>query len=175
MPDNPPLAASRRYEQKRPRPIPKKVRQAIELMVFGQIDDVDCRPLDFVEAARTVGMRPHVLRRYLDRPAVIALIRSERRAFCEILCCQNEAALQKIRDTAANTMSRVAAIRELQAISAETVVRPSPSGSPGLVIRIIPATGPPPAALTESPRTIDVTPEAGDQDPRDRVFRGERN
>ena len=54
MATNPPLTASGSRDLKRPRPIPRTVRDAIVLMVYGKLDDADCKPLDFVEAAKLV-------------------------------------------------------------------------------------------------------------------------
>src|SRR5689334_15710687 len=108
MPINPPLRASGSRELKRPRPIPKAVRDAITLMVYGKIDDPDCAPVDFITAAKLSGIKPDVMRRWLDRAEVRALLRSERRAFREAICAGNEAALQRVRDKSANGMVTVA-------------------------------------------------------------------
>src|SRR5271165_5834615 len=100
MPSVPPLTSSASREMKRPQPIPKPVREAIRLMVYGKPDDPDGRPLPFGDAARASGVKPDVMRRYLDLPAVIALFRRERRAYREALCGGNEGALRRVRDTA---------------------------------------------------------------------------
>lgn len=47
MPNLPVTASSR--ELQRPRPIPRRVRDVITLMVYGRIDDESCAPVDFVE------------------------------------------------------------------------------------------------------------------------------
>jgi hypothetical protein len=121
MPDNPPLtAAGPRDPQKRPRPIRKPVREAIKLMVYGNPDDPDGKPLDFIEAGRLVDIKPDVMRRYLDRGDVRALLRSERRAFREAICAGNEASLRRVRDQSANGMVTVAAVRTLEQIDAPT-------------------------------------------------------
>src|SRR5690348_11586368 len=127
VPTNPPLTASGPRELKRPRPIPRNVRDAIALMVFGRLDDPDCRPLDFIEAAKTAGIKPDVMRRYLDRGEVRALLHAERRAFRDAICAGNEGALARVRDTAANSMARVAAVRALEQLDADDTAHTSPT------------------------------------------------
>jgi hypothetical protein len=153
MPDHPPIASSApREPNRRPQPIPAKVRAAVRAMVWGADDDPDAKPLNLVDAAKAAGIAGYVLRRYLDRPGVIAFLRSERRVFREAICAGNEGALRTIRDGAANTMSRVAAIRQLEQMEAEEDARPT--GNPaGLTIRIVAAGAP------EPPPVVDVTPE----------------
>jgi hypothetical protein len=154
MPITHPIAtAGAREPVDRPRPIPRAVRQAIALMVVGREDDENCAPLDIVAAAREVGMRPHVLRRYFDRPAVRALIRRERRAFREMLCGSNEAALKRVRDQSKNGMVTVAAVRALEQMDADDSGRNADAPAPGVTIKIINQV----AAPTPSPM-IDVTP-----------------
>ena len=130
MPVVPPLTSSGSRALKRPRPVPKPVRDAIRLMVYGKPDDPDGRPLAFIEAGRETGVKPDVMRRYLDRPAVIALLRRERRAYREALCGGNEGALRRVRDTAENSMAVVAAVRQLETMSADDAGRASGESSP---------------------------------------------
>ena len=66
----PPLMTSGPRDPKRPRPVPKPVRDVIVLMVRGRSDDPDGKPIDFVEAAKLCDVKPDVMRRWLDRPAV---------------------------------------------------------------------------------------------------------
>ncbi len=130
---------------KRPQLIPKPVREAIKLMVYGKPDDPDGRPLTFIETAPVVGVKPDTLRRYLDKPAVIALLRRERRAFRESLCAGNESALGRVRDTAENAMAVVASVRQLEAMNADDATRQPGEVVPqrfaiNIVTRIEPAT-----------------------------------
>jgi hypothetical protein len=164
---NPPLtAAGPRDPQQRPRPIPRNVRDAIRLMIWGKPGDDDCAPLDFVEAAKHAGIRPYMLRKYFDRANVRALLRSERRAFREILCCGNEDALRRVRDKSANSMAQVAAVRALEQLSDGDDDRlRGPSQSPGITIRIVQqnAVAPPmvdvsPAAVIPVRPAIEATP-----------------
>jgi hypothetical protein len=55
--------------EKHPPPIPKIVKGACLLMVYGDPDDKDdLSPVNFFDAAKSVGMRPATLRRYLAKP-----------------------------------------------------------------------------------------------------------
>jgi hypothetical protein len=87
-------------------------------MIYGDPTDEDGAPVDFISAAKQVGMQPQTLRKYLTRPQVIAFLRAERRAFREAVCAGNEIALQRVRDGEGhqNPMARVAAVRALEQI-----------------------------------------------------------
>jgi hypothetical protein len=50
------------------------VRNAITLMVYSKLDDPDRKPLDFIEAAKLAEIKLDVMRRYLDRAEVRALL-----------------------------------------------------------------------------------------------------
>jgi hypothetical protein len=157
MPTHVPIAAvGSREPDKRPQPIPAKVRAAVLLMVYGREDDEDCKPLDLVEAAQTAGMKPSTMRKYLTRPSVMSLIRAERKAFREAVCCGNEAALKRVRDKSANGMVTVAAVRALQELDSDEHARPSANVSCGVVIRVINST---PNTALPAPM-VDVTPIA---------------
>jgi hypothetical protein len=158
MPANPPLVASgARDPQKRPRLLPKHVRDLVGRRVYGRPSDPDCKPLDFIEAAKDVGMAPDIARRWLDRSQVRVLLRSERRTFREAVCAGNEGALKRVRDTSENGMAIIGAVRTLEQLNDEV---PSRNGSmptvPGLIIQVIntPAVMPAPRGLM-----VDVTPQ----------------
>jgi hypothetical protein len=151
----PALTASGPRELKRARPIPARVRRCIELMVYGRADDEDCAPLSFIEAAKLVGIAPDQMRRYLDRADVRALLLATRRKFREMICCANEAALQRVRDKSPNGMVTVAAVRALEQLETESDARPAGNSAPGLTIHIVqradrPA---PPVDVTPAPAT----------------------
>src|SRR6516162_8746523 len=129
MPILPPLTSSAGREVKRPRPIPPKLREAIGLMVYGHPDDPDCRAFTFIEAAHETGIKPDVMRRYLDRPDVRALLLSERRAFRAAICGGNEGALLRVRETAHNGMAVVAAVRALEELE-------TPRHGPGVSVTV---------------------------------------
>jgi len=153
MPDHPPLVSSApREPAKRPRPVPAAVKAAIRLMVYGRDDGV---PLNLLDAARAVQLKPWTLRRYFDRPRVISLLRAERRAFIATLIAGNPAALARIRDTAANTMSQVRAVDLLEAMGDEAVHnRSTAPESPRMTICIVNQVAPP--APPPAMRTIDA-------------------
>jgi hypothetical protein len=160
-----PLAASgSREPEKRPRPIPQKIRDAIVLMVYGRADDPDCRALPCLEAGRECGIKPDVMRKYLDRSDVRRLLMAERRAFRAAVCAGNEGALQRVRDKSANGMATVAAVRALEQLDDENA--PGARGvvpqAPGFVI-VIAAPGPVAVTAHEipSPQTIDHGPISG--------------
>jgi hypothetical protein len=154
MPSNPPLTASGSRELKRPRPIPKVVRDAVNLMVFGRLDDPDCAPLNFIEAAKIAGIKPDVMRRWLDRAEIRALLRSERRAFREAICAGNEAALQRVRDKSANGMCVVASVRALEQIGDDPHSRGVAPESPHITINIVP-----PPASSPPMKVVERLPE----------------
>jgi hypothetical protein len=158
MPAIAPIRASAR-EVKRERPIPKAVRLACHLMIYG--DDAaadDAPPLSFVAAAKLAGIAPYTLRRWLDKPAVIALIRSERAIFRRALCAGNELALAKIRDYGQNDAARVRSVLALEAIDdAETTHGRVEGNTPGIVISIISAPEPArPVTIDAMPPTLDA-------------------
>jgi hypothetical protein len=118
-------------------------------MVWGDDANPDALPLDMIAACAAAGVKPYRMRRYLDRPAVIAHLRAEHRKFREVVCSGNTAALRKVRDTSENGMAIVASIRALDGMQGEDAARADAS-SPGVTIRIIQA--PQPA------QPIDITP-----------------
>lgn len=157
MPENSPLTAAGSRQPEKVPPIPPKVREAVRLMVFGKPDDENCAPLDFIAAGRIAGVKPDVMRRWLDRPNVRALLLAERRAFRNAINAGNELALKNIRDTAANSMARIGAIRALEELGdddAERQNRPSDQ-APGITIRVVHENVPQPAP----PVIVDVTPD----------------
>lgn len=161
MPTNPPLLASGSRDLKRPRPIPKQVRDAIKLMVWGKLDDPDCSPVGFIEAAKIVDIKPDVMRRYLDRSDVRGLLLGERRAFRAAVCSSNELALRRVRDTSPNGMATVAAVRALEELDTEQSARHSNGQAtvPGLCIVIaVPPLPPPNDPASNSLTIINVDP-----------------
>ncbi len=158
---SPVLSSGARDPRKRARPIPRPVRDAITLMVYGKIDDPDCAPLTFIEAAKLSGIKPDVMRRYLDRADVRVLLRAERRAFRDAICAGNEQALRRVRDKSANGMVTVAAVRALEAIDKiNSTHRQSADISPRLtiVVRAAPPAPTPPMTIERRPVTIEARP-----------------
>jgi hypothetical protein len=138
----------------RPKPISSKIRSAIRAMVMGAPGDAGGVPLNFIEAARSVGLRPSTLRRAFDRADVVALLRRERRAQFELISAANGSVLQQIRDNPeGNQMARVASIRCLEELGSEPGLA-ADSQSAGITITIV---GGPPA---QPQPLIDVTPRS---------------
>jgi hypothetical protein len=127
-------------------------------MVCGKLDDPDCAPLSFIEAANLAGVKPDVMRRYLDRADVRALLRAERRVFRDAICAGNEGALRRVRDTSPNGMATVAAVRALEQIDDADPPNRS-QATPGVTIIIHPASESEPM-----PPTIDIRPTLGIED-----------
>jgi hypothetical protein len=139
-------SAPRQPDRQRPRPIPANVKAVIHLMVWGDDANPDALPLDLIAACAAADVKPYRMRRYLDRPAVIAHLRAEHRKFREVVCSGNTAALRRVRDTSENGMAIVGAVRALDGMQAEEAAR-ADAPSPGITLRIIHQQAP-----------IDVTP-----------------
>ena len=80
--------------------------------------------MDFIEAGRACGIKPDIMRRWLDRPAVRALLHAERRAFRAAICAGNELSLALVRDRSENGMAVIGAVRTLKNIAEEAEARP---------------------------------------------------
>ena len=129
-------SAPRQPDRQKPRPIPADVKAVIHLMVWGDDANPDALPLDLIAACAAAGVKPYRMRRYLDRPAVIAHLRAEHRKFREVVCCGNAAALRKVRDTSENGMAIVASVRALDGMQAEEAGR-ADAPTPGISIRLV--------------------------------------
>jgi hypothetical protein len=166
MPANPPLsAAGPRDPDRRPRPLPKNVKAAIVLLVRGDPAEPD-KVFDFIEAGKRNGVAPDIMRRWLDRVEVRKFLRAERQAWRAAICAGNESALKRVRDTWANGMVTVHAVRTLESIEdADRHHEAARTRSPGFVIIVggsaLPIGQP-------APRVIDVVPQgAVDERPAD--------
>jgi hypothetical protein len=142
-------SAPRQPDRQKPRPIPADVKRVIHLMTWGDDADPDALPLDLIAACTAAGVKPYRMRRYLDRPSVIAHLRAEHRKFREVVCCGNTAALRRVRDTSPNGMAIVASCRALDGSQAEDAGR-ADVPSPGITLRIV--------HETSRPAPIDITP-----------------
>ena len=129
-------SAPRQPDRQKPRPIPADVKAVIHLMVWGDDANPDALPLDLIAACAAAGVKPYRMRRYLDRPAVIAHLRAEHRKFREVVCCGNAAALQKVRDTSENGMAIVASVRALDGMQTEEAGH-ADAPTPGISIRLV--------------------------------------
>jgi hypothetical protein len=144
-------SAPRQPDRQRLRPIPADVKAVIHLMVWGDDADPNALPLDLIAACAVVGVKPYRMRRYLDRPGIIAHLRAEHRKFREVVCCGNTAALRRVRDTSPNGIAIVASCRALDGSQAEDAGR-ADVPSPGITLRIV--------HETSRPVPIDITPKS---------------
>jgi hypothetical protein len=148
-------SSSPREPDKKPRPIPPHVKAVIHLMIWGDDANPAALPLDLIAACAATGVKPFVMRRYLDRPAVIAHLRAEHRKFREVVCCGNTAALKKVRDRSENGMAVVASCRALDGSQADDAARaPGVLEARGITLRIIQAPRPEPIDITPKPSQI---------------------
>jgi hypothetical protein len=84
-----------------------------------------------------------------DHPSRSAASRKERSRFRQSVCAQNEFVLAEIRDDSdGNQMARVHAVRALEQLADNEVVRPSNAPSPGITLVI----------HQPAPAPIDITP-----------------
>ncbi len=119
------------------------------------------------DAAQKAGLTAKSARTYLGRPNVIAHYRAEKQRLVEEISLGNPAALADIRDTADNSMSRVAAAKALEQMRVEAVIESGARQLPraGLQIVIVQQSGEqrvvsgPGAPAPPAPAPmIDVTP-----------------
>jgi hypothetical protein len=129
-------------------------------MTWGDDADPDALPLDLIAACAAAGVKPYRMRRYLDRPGVIAHLRTEARKFREVVICGNTAALRKVRNESPNGLAVVASVRALAGLQEQEAAR-ADAPSPGITLRIVHETRPPiDVTPASAPRIID----AGERD-----------
>jgi hypothetical protein len=104
------------------------------------------------DAAKNAGLTTRAIRKALDKPHVLAYLRQHKQVFREAASAGNIRRLTQIRD-AADNMPAVQAIKVLEQLGDEQQQRnPSPSASPGVVIRVVTNV----IAAPASTRTIDA-------------------
>jgi hypothetical protein len=151
MPITTPVLASDR-DERRPRPLPPGVQNALCLMVYGDpAAGDDAKPLSFVQAANAVGLTAAHFRKWLDRPAAIQFLRRERAIYRRALCSANEFALANIRDRGANDAARVRSVLALEAIDMQdTTHRRTEGETAGITIVISAAPSPRPVVTIDA-------------------------
>ena len=167
MPAIAPIRASDR-EPKRVQPIPRAVRAAVLAMIYGDpaAGDDDVAPLSFVQAAKIAQIQPYVLRRWLDKPAIIQLIRSERAIFRRALCAGNELALANIRDRGQNDAARVRSVLALEAIDGAAAIQSRGMHErPGITINIVHRDPLPAPVTTKTIEAQPIEPELNQPEP----------
>ena len=132
-----PLAASRREPARAVR-----LPQAVKLAIV-QIVEIGA---SFIDAAKSNGLQPQTMRRWLGRSEAISFLRKERSRFRQSACAANEAYLVAIRG-GDNSAAAVHAIRTLEQLADNEVARPSNAPSPGVTI-----------VIRQAPQPIDITP-----------------
>lgn len=128
MPDNAQLLSTGPRSPKRPRPLSRRVKDMIRLMVRG--DDETGEPMDFIAAARLAGVGPDTARKWLHRGEVLAALRRERKAFRHEIAASNEHTLKDLRDNAANGMVRLKAVELIEEMNAADAGRAPGEPSP---------------------------------------------
>ena len=83
-----------------------RLAEAIELMIE------EGKPWD--DAARAVGMSARSMRKALDKPHVIAFLRTRKQVFRALASAGNISALVDVRQNSGNAMARVQAVRALE-------------------------------------------------------------
>jgi hypothetical protein len=138
-----PIAASRREPARAVR-LPEGVKLAIiEMVETGA---------NFISAAKSNGLQPQTMRRWLGRAECISFLRRERARFRATICAQNEAVLAQIRDDCdGNQMARVAAIKTLEGLDQEPSRQAGDTQTPGIVLKIV-------NVMPSPSPAIDVTP-----------------
>jgi hypothetical protein len=127
-----------------------RLRQALDLMVFG---DETGKPLDYIDAGRTMNISARSMRRSLERPAVRQYLQAQKQVARASASAGNIWHLADIAKQRSNMNAAVNAIRAIDEGDPEAFRAPSRDG-PGITIRII--APPSPAA---APPMVDVTPQ----------------
>jgi hypothetical protein len=103
--------------------VPKKVKSALNILFTDP-------KADLAVAAAAVGMPTYTLRRMLKLPHIRKYAYHERRALLDALCMATPASLKDVINNSENSMARVAAVRQVEALRAadhaESVVRQRP-------------------------------------------------
>jgi hypothetical protein len=129
----------------RPGKVTGKLKVAINLMIY------EAKQWD--EAARQADYSVRSMRLALERPHVLAYLRSAKEVFRQSLCAANPRRLAELRDQNENRAAAVNAVRALEGLGDEAVAPGGQQRTPGLVIVINAA--PTPATV---PSVIEATP-----------------
>jgi hypothetical protein len=155
MPAVVPLTVHGSREPKRSRGIPSHIRQCVMIMVRGLPDDPERKAVDYVRAAHSVGIDPALMRRWLNRGEVRALLYHENKQFIAELSSGNAFALQELRDNARNEMVRLGAIKQIHEMHQAEVAARQPASSEGarFQLNIVTHTSAPSAVTIDSHRS----------------------
>jgi hypothetical protein len=112
--------------------------------------------MSFIESARLCGVKPDIMRRWLDRSEVRRFLLAERRAYRDAICAGNELALARVRDKSENGMAVIQSVRTLEHLNdADLPSGLSAAKTPGFVVWIANAQ---PTPRAEGGVMIDVAP-----------------
>jgi hypothetical protein len=130
-----------------------RLKQALDLMVWG---DGERRYLPDNEAAAIAGLNVISIRNALHKPHVLAYYKAQREVLRARESPANIHRLCEIRD-AADNMPAVNAIRALEQIGGDEQTSKSNTPTPGISIRIVSLSSPPPPMdIKAAPRIIDA-------------------
>jgi hypothetical protein len=130
------VSSAPREPDRRPRSIPPQIKAVVHNLIWGRDDDPSGMPMDLIAACSAADVKPFVARRFLDRPQVIAFLRSELRKRREVDRCGNSAALRRVRDLSDNSMAIVNAARALDGMGADDPWRADAGVSPAISSRV---------------------------------------
>jgi anti-sigma-K factor RskA len=109
------------------------------------------------EAARAVGLDARAMRKQLERPAVLQLLRRRRQVAREAASAGNIKRLVELRDQSTNLMAATKAVQLLENMGDDHATSRGIVTSPGLVVVIQGAN----ARVQPAKPTIDVEPVRG--------------
>jgi hypothetical protein len=121
-------------DRDRRRDIKGKLKQALDLMVFGREDRV---ALPWNEAAQAAGFRVDAMRKALDRPHVRRYLMASREVLRVAVSGQTISRLAVLRDQDSNMNAAVRAAMALEQIGTAEQSRPSIMSMPGFIVQIV--------------------------------------
>jgi hypothetical protein len=95
----------------KPKQIGRKLKLALDLMVFG---DIDGNPYEWNDAARKVGLSLVAMRKALERAHVLRYLREQKQVFRQSVSASNILHARRIRNASGNAMASLGAIKLLE-------------------------------------------------------------
>jgi hypothetical protein len=145
---------------KKPERIRKRLKYALDAMIWGGPDG---QLVDYVAAAKLANISTRIMRKNLERPHVLAYLRTQREVFRASLSSKSLWHLDQISAQRTNMNAAVAACRAVLGQDDQPRVASAESG-PWLTIKLVaaPAAPAPPVTIEAKP----IEPELG-SDPND--------
>jgi hypothetical protein len=126
-----PLGAHGNRGSKKLRQLPPHIREVAKLLVWGDPDDEEMKALDYVAAAKMVGIQAQSVRKWLYRDEFRSLLARECKAFLTAISSGNIRALWDVRENSKNPQARVAAVKTLIEMDVDpSSARPENTTSP---------------------------------------------